>query len=271
MQNAGLDYRVLNWHLQSTPAHRQPVPKNGDGLLSFSFGNAKLPKWVASVSLPSGHSCPGALECKSRRNLTTGKIEDGKHCKFRCFSATQEVAFNTTWNQRLRNWHLIRSLNSNEMVDLISASLPSRYAYIRLHVGGDFFNQSYFDAWVEVAQRTPTVLFYGYTKSLTFWVRRLSNIPENLVLTASRGGKHDLLIEQCGLREAVVVYHPDEAKALGLEIDHDDSHAMRRGGNFALLIHGVQPKGSDASTAIKRLNAENVHYGYDRNARKQHT
>ena len=44
-----------------------------------------------------------------------------------------------------------------------------------------------------------------------------------------------------------------------LEIDHDDSHAAdptRRRKSFALLIHGVQPKGSAASAAVRALNGE---------------
>ena len=37
----------------------------------------------------------------------------------------------------------------------------------------------------------------------------------------------------------------------GLDVDHDDSHAMRYGPDFALLLHGVQPAGSDAGRAAR--------------------
>lgn len=120
-------------------------------------------------------------------------------------------------------------------------------------MAGDFKLLNYFDAWLEVAGRRPGVLFYAYTKSLPFWVKRLDVLPANFLLTASRGGKADCLIDEHGFREAKVVYSEAEADALGLEIDHDDSHAALPGPSFALLIHGIQPKGSEAGKAVRAL------------------
>ena len=54
----------------------------------------------------------------------------------------------------------------------------------------------------------------------------------NFILTASYGGTHDSIIKEYGLRYARVVFTTDEAHALGLSIDHDDSHAMRHGQDF---------------------------------------
>ena len=78
-------------------------------------------------------------------------------------------------------------------------------------------------------------------------------LPENLVLTASRGGKHDDLIDLHGWKEALVVYSEQEAIDKGLEINHDDTHAAFGEENFALLIHGTQPKGSMASQALSAI------------------
>jgi hypothetical protein len=106
-------------------------------------------------------------------------------------------------------------------------------------------------AWIEVAKRNPDKVFYSYSKSLHLMAEFA--LPENLVLTASRGGKHDSLIDLHGWKEAVVVYSEEEADELGLEIDHDDTHAAFGNDHFALLIHGTQPKGSAASEALKVL------------------
>jgi hypothetical protein len=38
-----------------------------------------------------------------------------------------------------------------------------------------------------------------------------------------------------------------------LDIDHDDSHAALPGPSFALLIHGIQPAGSEAGKAVRAL------------------
>ena len=84
---------------------------------------------------------------------------------------------------------------------------------------------------------------------------------DNFVLTASYGGRDDHLIDDptFNLRSAKVVFSEAEAEKLGLEIDHDDSHAARpsmRDKDFALLIHGTQPKGSEAATALKELKGK---------------
>ncbi len=59
--------------------------------------------------------------------------------------------------------------------------------------------------------------------------------------------------------------NPD--RELGLEIDHDDSHAAVpewRNNSFALLVHGVQPKGSKAAEALKILKRDKVKHSYSR-------
>jgi hypothetical protein len=73
------------------------------------------------------------------------------------------------------------------------------------------------------------------------------------------------MIDEHNLRYSRVILHPEQAD--GLDIDHDDSHAARpdlAGQSFALLIHGPQPAGSDASKAIQTLKKENVEFAYTR-------
>jgi hypothetical protein len=122
---------------------------------------------------------------------------------------------------------------------------------MRVHVGGDYFSEEYLLAWIEVAKRNPSKVFYSYSKSLHLMKKYA--LPSNLVLTASRGGKYDELIDLHAWKEAVVVYSEKEAADLGLEIDHDDEHAAFGKENFALLIHGTQPKGSAAGEALKEV------------------
>ena len=106
-------------------------------------------------------------------------------------------------------------------------------------------------AWIHVAKQNPDKVFYSYSKSLHF-IKKYA-LPSNLVVTASRGGKYDELIDLHGWKEALVVYSEQEAIDKGLEIDHDDSHAAFGKENFALLIHGTQPKGSAASQALQQI------------------
>jgi len=232
--------------------------------LSFGLPNAKLKKLaerlklkLKTFSIPSGWTCPAALECLSKfpRNGGKGDLKDGPHTKFRCFQASAEALYPSLRKMVWKNFDILKSSKGDdlELADLIQRMLPDKYDIIRIHVGGDFFNQKYFDAWLEVARRLPEKIFYAYTKSLPYWIKRLDEIPENFVLTASRGGKHDELINSHNLKCAEVVFSEKEAVEKGLEIDHDDWHAAFGKESFALLIHGVQPKGSKASKALQKL------------------
>jgi hypothetical protein len=223
------------------------------------LGNGKE---IYSFDLLSGHSCPFANDCLSKAiQALDGKrtIQDGKNTKFRCFSASQEVQYTNVYNLRLGNFEALKGLETaDEMADLIESRLPDDAGVIRIHVAGDFFNQRYLKAWLIVAKRNTRKLFYAYTKSLPYWINLLDEINQldNLVLTASKGGKFDRLIDEFQLRQAVIVFSELEAKTLGLEIDHDDSHAAdpsKRHQSFSLLIHGTQPKGSDAAAALTAL------------------
>jgi hypothetical protein len=118
---------------------------------------------------------------------------------------------------------------------------------IRLHVSGDFFNQTYFDAWLLVAQRNPDILFYAYTKSVNFWSARQWEIPFNLKLNASMGGRYDYVADMAAFKSVFVVLNEMEAADLGLEVDEDDTHAWKQDKSFALVVHGTQAPGSAAS------------------------
>jgi len=230
--------------------------------LTFSNANAKLVamakrlgKIIKSFTLPSGWTCPAAKDCLSKAHRETGKITDGPDTVFRCFAASSESQYKNTRAMVWRNFDAIRSVGGgvSELADLLQTQLPKKFDILRVHVGGDFFNQKYFDAWMEVARRMPEKHFYAYTKSLNFWVARIDSIPSNFPLTASYGGKHDALIVEHGLKYAEVVYSEEEAAAQQMEIDHDDYHAAFGTKSFALLIHGTQPKGSMASQALQEL------------------
>lgn len=196
---------------------------------------------IYNFDLLAGHSCPFAHECKSK--VVNGKVKDGKHTKYRCFAASLEALYPTSYNLHKENFDTLRKLDRNRMLEELESAIPHNAGIVRVHSSGDFFNYDYFRAWMQVARNHPNILFYAYTKSLTYWSKYRPYIPKNFVLTASRGGLRDDLITKKGFREAIVIFHEDEAEKLGLEIDKDDSHAANsHGGSFTLLIHGVQPK-----------------------------
>lgn len=240
------------------------LPGVGHDLQPLRFGasNAKLPQGVHTFSIPAGWTCRFAKNCLSKADRKTGCITDGNNTEFRCYATTMEARHTSV---RLSRWHNLEQLkkcrNKGEMARLISDSLSPFIRVLRVHDSGDFFSQDYLDAWLEVARQRVSTLFYSYLKALPLWVRRLDEVGTgrepgrltNVVFTASWGGTHDYLIERYGLRSARVVFGEDEAAKMGLVIDHDDTLAMAHGDDFALLIHGTQPKGGAAAEAVRAL------------------
>jgi hypothetical protein len=214
----------------------------------------KLGRKVYTFSLPAGYTCPGAHKCLTKFDRTTGKIVDGSQQEFRCFAASMEAVFTGFRDNNSRNLELLKAASNRESVrDLILASVPAKAQIVRIHVSGDFFSEEYLCAWIDVATARLDITFYCYTKSLRFLVNHLSEIPSNLSITASEGGKWDSLIQEHALKSSRVVMSIEEASVLGLDIDHDDSHAAIGTDSFALLIHGQQRKGSQAAEAMKLI------------------
>lgn len=257
----------LNYHILRTIPKRwlstlYTMAKNTQSL-AWSGSNAKLPSRIKHLSLPSGHSCPAALECLSKADQTTGKITDGDDTRFRCYAATMEARHSAIRKQRWNNFLLLRKKSRKQMFNLLFNSLrPLHDNYhrnhqqrpiVRAHIGGDFFNQAYFLAWCDLARAFAPTWFYTYTKRIDLWLTNQQSIPANFELNASLGGKFDHLAEQHSLKTAQVVYTYDEAEQKGLQIDNDDSLAYTRGPSFAQLIHGTQPAGSEASKALTVL------------------
>lgn len=216
---------------------------------------------VYSFDLLAGHSCPFADRCLAKVEIIDGKITvvDGPNQEHRCYASMLEVRPNV-YNLHKANFDALKSLDTiDAMASVIQAALPKDAGIIRIHSSGDFFNYTYFMAWLKVISHNPSVLFYAYTKCLPFWVRNIETIQRlpNLVLTASDGGIRDSMIAEHNLRQAIVTFSASEGAASGLEFDDDDSHAAdpsKRDQSFLLLLHGSQPKNTPAGEALKAIN-----------------
>ena len=75
---------------------------------------------------------------------------------------------------------------------------------------------------------------WAYTKSIRYWVSRIKEIPNNLILTASYGGREDYLIEEYKLKN-VKVYNDINDVPSDRPIDKNDDYARIPNINFALL------------------------------------
>lgn len=252
------------------------LSKTKTNLLRFvSGGNAKLARWITTVSLPTGYTCPGAHLCKAHFNTTKNQVIDSPNQDYRCYAVQAEAMYKNVRDLRHHNLKLLLAAQRedpvNGMFKLILASIEPRTAYIRLHQAGDFFVQAYWDAWLRVMDARPDIKFYAYTKSMLIahdWiVVRGLPLPDNFQLTLSDGSTRDDLMSviqayDARIGVAYMVDHPDKAAAMGLPIDHTDEHAMAGGHDFSLLLHGSQPKDTPAAKSIKRMKDEGVKFSY---------
>ena len=243
--------------------------------LHFGRGNAKLSQRTIHFGLPTGYTCSAwAKECLTFANRETGKIVDAKSACFRCWSASQEAYSPQLRAKRWSNYETLKNLSKDDMAHAISVNLYKEVSeyyenheqlpIVRINVSGEFFSEDYFLAWLSVVNRMQNYvdLFYAYTKALPLWIKHKENIPTNLKLRASYGGKYDHLIKEHNLPNAVVLF---EDKA-DIQIDHDDTKS-RDPDNYhevGLLLHGTQPKQSDASKAVQKLKSQGFS-GYSQN------
>ena len=233
-----------------------------DCVLSFGIGNTKLAHFGSTnFSLPAGYSCPFAGICKSKVPRAGGSIKD--YGDVRCFQSSLELVRPTVRAVRWKNFDLIKKKSSEELTELILKSLKYHERNVRgihilrIHDSGDFFNQNYFDGWLGAVRRRPEILFYAYTKAIPFWKARKNQIPPNLRLIASRGGTADDQIED-DFRQAIIVSGMDDAIEKNLNVDVNEFLAIFGEGDFALLLHGTQPKGQwigdRKATSVSREN-----------------
>ena len=179
---------------------------------------------VYEYNLPTGWSCPYADTCLVKVDKQTGRMEN-KSDAYRCYAASAE-RFPGVRKSRWNNFEEAKKGNI--------PPLPRNAKHVRIHMSGDFFSQAYFDAWLQYCEQHSDVEFWAYTKSLRYWVARKDSIPSNLVLTASYGGRDDHLIEEHGLKYALVVTK-EQAKGDARPIDTNDDLARTPHVCFLLL------------------------------------
>lgn len=229
--------------------------------LRFGKGNAKLDENVATFTLPAGVTCPGASICKCMAKVSAAgeaTLVRGVNNEFVCYAASTECRCPNVRTMAWENFSMFMEpgnitefLPLDDMVLTLTSSLATDVNVrirdiIRVHVGGDFFCERYFQAWMLAAKMYPDKLFYAYTKSLPFWVDNMHLVPDNFILTASMGGLHDDLIKEHNLKHCRVFRTENDAKQAGYILEPKstpDRFAMNHWPDkFGLILHGNSTK-----------------------------
>lgn len=158
----------------------------------LSMGNTKIGLNLvrtASFGLEALKTCPAAL-----------------HCISGCFALGGNYLFPSTKNAQERR---LQASLLDSFVDVICAELILlRVGAVRVHDAGDYYSEEYLDKWIEIARKNSNVIFYSYTKSIHFFKSDKNtwkkDLPSNMVITFSYGGKYDDLINRETDKHALV-------------------------------------------------------------------
>ncbi|GHH62411.1 GP88 family protein [Lentzea cavernae] len=164
--------------------------------------NWSIPAWAGR--LPDGrtyNTCPSAgvcaQACYARHGTYTWPVVRAKHQANLAFVLDD-----------LAGWE-------SAMITELGAA-KFRGAWIRIHDSGDFFSDSYLQAWLRICLALPGTNFYAYTKEVERFRRLVEpNPPPNFLWVFSYGGTQDTALDPAVDRVADVF--PDEraVKAAG--------------------------------------------------------
>lgn len=113
-----------------------------------------------------------------------------KECEIFCYATKAEKAYPTCLPSRERNLAESKkaefAANMTETILQIAKGTKKKNIIVRIHESGDFYNQSYVNAWLEIMDNCKAdkrIKFIAYTKSFKFFDG--VKLPKNFSLRAS--------------------------------------------------------------------------------------
>jgi len=135
--------------------------------------NGKQAAIANTFGLPAGKafSCPGATSV----------------CESVCYAGKLEKLFKGVKANLLHNWDLLKDADQDTMVSLLSVMIDEFIAdcnkkdapkLFRIHWDGDFFNDTYTNAWKTVILNNTDIQFWVYTrvKSAALILKDIDNL-----------------------------------------------------------------------------------------------
>ena len=135
--------------------------------------NGKQASIANTFGLPAGkaYSCPGATSV----------------CESVCYAGKLEKVVPTVKKNLLHNWELLRNADGLTMVMLLEEMISDFVAdcekrnapmLFRIHWDGDFFNDTYTNAWKVVINNNTNIQFWVYTrvKSAAITLKDIPNL-----------------------------------------------------------------------------------------------
>jgi hypothetical protein len=185
-----------------TPPDALPLPRVSDGNEKMEKTSKVLRKLFGQRSKVVAFNIPASIDFMVDGESFNTCPQAGA-CKSVCYARSGRFTLSPAISARIDNlWSTLRP----DFVPLIVADIvASKATHVRIHDSGDFYSQSYVDAWIETAKALNGVVFYAYTKSLDL---DYSAAPSNLRIVQSEGGKLDAMIDYSRPHSRIVVDVP---------------------------------------------------------------
>lgn len=195
--------------------------------LKWSTGNAKVSKLDAvSFGIPAYESADGFKTCPK-----------AGACAAVCYARQGMYIMPNAKASREFNLKVIRD-NVHEFIRMADADLTDiKQSIIRIHDSGDFFSQTYLDAWIFLARKHQKKTFYAYTKSLHL---DFTGLPNNFKLVQSAGGKLDGSIDASKPHSRIFSSDADRRAAGYGNGSNTDTLAIRGATKIGLVYHGTR-------------------------------
>lgn len=191
----------------------------------LSGGALRLAGWgiPADYLLPNGlNTCPGARACRAI-----------------CYAKQGAYTFRSVVDARKR---AVLSALAPSFTDTLTADLQALqrrgYNVVRVHDSGDFYSQSYVDAWKSALAATPGMVAYAYTKSvhLDLW----TNKPDSLRLIQSLHGRFDSRAKLSRPHSRIFATHEARESAGYVDGSESDLPAIEGATRIGLVYHGTR-------------------------------
>jgi Gene product 88 len=213
----------------------------------WSFGNKKLTEGIVAFGLPAYRSATGFAVCPMAGS-----------CAGLCYARQGQYVLPNVEQPREHNLAWLRSHSAEDFASAMRAdvgALHRSWKIVRIHDSGDFFTPAYLRAWRDVARQHPTRLFYGYTKMIRLLQQVWDQLPPNMRLVQSFGGKEDKYIDMARPHARIFATTEDLVASGYTDCSHSDQPVYEGAVRIGLVYHGSRPLTSDQVVQLQTSTA----------------
>lgn len=213
--------------------------KNSISMLDIE-GNKESSQWVKTdkpivfnFGIPAFMSNTGFKTCPNAKDCVKG-----------CYAKQGAYVWSNV--SQAFEWRLEETKSVAFVLDMTRTIKRKRgITHVRMHDSGDFYSKEYMLKWIKIAEQSPEVVFYGYTKQVGLAKDLKTIMPDNFVLIYSYGGREDHLIDKATDRHSKVFSTREAllADKLGyIDASKNDLIALTNNWCVGLVYHGAKSK-----------------------------